>query len=327
MRITLAKVNRLKGSEVDSEIPALYERWQAETREARERDDRERQDAAARRLREITVGSLRRSIEALGGTPPADADEEQLRALYAPLKAAAVQRQRAETEQAERYRRQRAEWLFRQSGCPNRHVLNLDRIDAGKVPKWAEFRNLLVDQAGYANGYLIALLGPRGTGKTEMGVSVIHDCCGRLLTCRYVKALDLFRDLRRAFTPVARGERGESERDVIEEWARLDLLVIDELHQRGESEFENNTLVNLLDRRYDARRCTILIANQSKSEFAAAMGDSVVSRIHETGDALICDWQTFRDRRDGGWRQAAGSEVRRPSGDERREVVARRIDR
>lgn len=56
-----------------------------------------------------------------------------------------------------------------------------------------------------------------------------------------------------------------------------DLLVIDECHQRGETAFEQNTLTNLLDRRYDARKCTILIANQSKAEFSESMGDSVVS--------------------------------------------------
>lgn len=315
MRLTLAKVNRLEGSEADSEIPALYERWQADRDADREAQERARRESVERGLRDMMIQGMCRDIERLGGTAPAGASEAELAAILTPMKEAAG-REAAERERLARdvLRHRQAERLFARSMCPERHVLNLSRIESDKEPRWAVCRDLLIEQAWYANGFLVALLGPRGTGKTEMAVAVIRACCGRLMTCRYVKALDLFRAFRRAYTPVKRGEGGESEDDIIDEWTAPDLLVVDETHQRGESDWENNTLVNLLDRRYDARKCTILVANQSKPEFAQAMGDSVVSRIHETGDALVCDWPTFRARREGGWRQVPGAEARKPSG-------------
>ena len=101
--------------------------------------------------------------------------------------------------------------------------------------------------------------------------------------------------------------------------------MIDEVHERAVTQAENATLINIIDRRYDARRCTVLIANQDKSEFAAAMGPSIVSRIHETGEALECDWPNFR--RPGGWKQHPGAETRRRPGEYRQDlpVAARRI--
>jgi DNA replication protein DnaC len=127
-----------------------------------------------------------------------------------------------------------------------------------------------------------------------------------------VKAADLFRDIRRAYVPVARGEAGVSEVGIVDTWASFDLLVIDEFHQRGETAAENNLLVNLLDRRYDQRLCTILIANQSVEEFSDAVGDSVVSRINETGEIVPFNWPSYR--KPGNWKQTPGAPRREPSG-------------
>jgi DNA replication protein DnaC len=136
-----------------------------------------------------------------------------------------------------------------------------------------------------------------------LAVSVIDHVCHAGKSARYIKALDLFREIRRAFVPVERGRSAESEADLVEQLAGYSLLVIDECHQRGETAWEQNTLVNLLDRRYDAMRATILVSNQTREEFSAAMGDSIVSRIHETGDAIVCEWGSFR--RPGAWREVA----------------------
>jgi hypothetical protein len=60
----------------------------------------------------------------------------------------------------------------------------------------------------------------------------------------------------------------------------------------------------LLDRRYDNLNSTVLIANQDKAAFAASVGDSIVSRIHETGESIECNWPSFR--RPGMYRENPG---------------------
>jgi DNA replication protein DnaC len=245
------------------------------------------------------------------GVDPAGMTPNQIEAAIVKVNAEALARNEAyaafQASNAEAARKRRVEGLILAASCPTRHGLNSDSSIGH--PRWLAYRDLLVEQAGYPNGFIVALLGTSGTGKTQLGVSLIHECCRKLMACRYVKVLDLFRDLRRAYSPVARGERGERESDIVAKWAAYDLLVIDEAHQRGETEWEQNALINLLDRRYDNRQCTLLIANQTEETFADAMGSSIVSRIHECGEAIICDWPSFR--KPGGWRQAGA--IRKPS--------------
>lgn len=211
--------------------------------------------------------------------------------------------------------REQGEKLFVAAKCPRLQISRLDEINEQKSPKWAEVRDLLVTRMQYADGFLVALLGISGPGKTQIGVSVIQSACQALMTARYIRALDLFTHIRRAYTPRPRGEAGLSDADLIEPFFKYDLLVIDECHQRSESDFEQNMLSNLLDHRYGDMRCTIMIANQSKEEFARSVGSSITSRIHECGEAIMCDWPSFR--RPGSWRNPRPT-LRVPSGAERR---------
>ena len=210
-----------------------------------------------------------------------------------------VRRHNAERELAEAARLRKE--AFDRSGCPLRAKIDL-AIPRPSNPKWDAIRDLLVAQAGSHCGFLVALLGQSGTGKTQLAVSVIRECCGHGgATARYVKAIDLFRDLRRAYSAPAKGESADAEDEIVRTWTGYDLLVIDECHQRGRTDWEANSLINLLDRRYDEMNATILIANQDKEGFANEMGPSVVSRMHETGEAIVCDWPSFR--KIGQWKQ------------------------
>lgn len=146
----------------------------------------------------------------------------------------------------------------------------------------------------------MALLGNRGCGKTQLAVSVIQSACESGRSSRYVKRVDLSRMVRRTYD-----SKGETEADVIDDLVAVDLLVIDEMHQVTDTDFDRNLLVNILDRRYDEERATILVGNDSRGDFAASVGPSVISRIHETGEALECDWPSYR--KPGMWRQAGAA--------------------
>ena len=184
--------------------------------------------------------------------------------------------------------------LYKSSGVPERHKEHLRIIDADRA-SWAP---VFAKLHARDKGYLVALLGTRGTGKTQLAVALIHAACQRGQSARYVKAIDLFRTIRRAYGP----EPTASEDRIIDGLAGVDLLVVDELHQRGQSEWEAHTLTNLIDRRYDAMKSTLLVANLSKADFAQQIGDSVVSRIHETGAAIELTGQSYR--RPGQWEAA-----------------------
>jgi len=53
-------------------------------------------------------------------------------------------------------------------------------------------------------------------------------------------------------------------------------------------------LFELLNRRYNDLKDTILIANKSKAEFQDYIGPSLASRMNETGGIVECNWPSFR---------------------------------
>ncbi len=85
-----------------------------------------------------------------------------------------------------------------------------------------------------------------------------------------------------------------SELDAIEELCKPQLLVIDEIQQRGETEFENRLLAYLIDRRYGDMLDTILIGNLTPTALADSLDPSIVDRLRETGGIIECTWPSFR---------------------------------
>jgi hypothetical protein len=175
---------------------------------------------------------------------------------------------------------------WRQAHIPERHgKLVKERLN-GSGPwfdKYIQLRQQL------HKGPMIVLLGQRGTGKTQMAVDLLADLvlAGELV--RYCKAQDFFREVRSCFR-----DDGPDEHRFFEKFTRYRGLVIDEAQERGESAWEDRTLIHLIDRRYDSMRATILVSNLSRTAFGEAIGKSVVSRIHESGIVVECDWESFR---------------------------------
>jgi hypothetical protein len=161
-------------------------------------------------------------------------------------------------------------------------------------PAWAEKLATLNMCVG-RKGCIVALVGPRGTGKTQMATSASHrfafDQMARRRfskACRYARAMELFMSVKDSYSA------STSERDSFDAFTRPLLLVLDEVQVRNESKWEDNALTFLLDTRYGDGKRTILISNQTVDGFTESIGDSVASRITETGAILPCDWPSFR---------------------------------
>lgn len=138
-------------------------------------------------------------------------------------------------------------------------------------------------------GMIAVIIGNRGAGKTQMAVCAIRNACRKELSARYVKALNFFLDIRETYQ-----NKERSEKEVLKEYCEPELLVIDAIENRSESQFENLLLNHLIDIRYDQIKDTVLIGNQNEKEFSASMGPSIVDRIHECGIKIICNQKSFR---------------------------------
>ena len=187
----------------------------------------------------------------------------------------------------EAFRQERRAWrVWEVAGVPKRHAL----FPVGSTHlAWNAKRDGLVKLLG--QGFLVALLGERGTGKTRMAVEILwhHIQISKHGRPLYVRAVDVFMDIREAYRP-----KGPTERERVEQFTSPTLLVIDDAHERGGSDWENRLLAYIIDRRYGDQVDTLLISNQQPDEFKLSIGPSIYSRLVETGGIVVCDWPSFR---------------------------------
>ncbi|BCU77989.1 ATP-binding protein [Luteolibacter sp. LG18] len=157
-----------------------------------------------------------------------------------------------------------------------------------REPEWRE-RFLRVRERVRGKG-LLALIGPRGTGKTRMAAEAMRRYSPDL-GC-YTTAMGFFLRLRASFSKTA----AETEAEIVKELAGAPLLVLDEIQERSDSAWEDRMLTHLLDARYGAMRPTIVIANLTQEGLIECLGDSICSRLMETGGVLELAGPSHRGR-------------------------------
>jgi len=156
------------------------------------------------------------------------------------------------------------------------------------------------------SGGIVVMYGAHGTGKTRMAWEVARKCTpkdamvsiggvGWTTTKRdrpaiYTTAVGLFRDIRGTYSRDA----DSSEAQVIKKHTDAGLLVIDEMQERGKTEFEDRELTSIIDERYAHERPTILITNYTREKLAASLSPAVLDRIRENGCGLNFNWTSFR---------------------------------
>ena len=156
------------------------------------------------------------------------------------------------------------------------------------------------------SGGIVVMYGAHGTGKTRMAWEIARKCvpqdahfavggigwnaARKERPAIYTTAVGLFLEIRDTFRP----ESEFSEMQVVKKYTDAGLLVIDEVQERGETDFENKKLTTIIDARYAYERPTILITNYSRERLAATLSPAVLDRIRENGCGLHFDWTSFR---------------------------------
>lgn len=205
-----------------------------------------------------------------------------------------------ERRQAERDAAVRAEKLAKQSGVPARYrgaslADALARVPAEVREKYGEAAARLarlLERPG-----IVAMIGPRGPGKTWLGCALVLEFCRRGRAAVRLAAMDYFVELKQTYDARARRDESQVETDYV----RPDLVVIDELHERGDTAWEDRMLTRIVNKRYEEGRATVLISNQMLAEFTTRVGPSIAERMNDDeGGVIVCDWPSLRGRVNSG---------------------------
>ena len=106
----------------------------------------------------------------------------------------------------------------------------------------------------HKKGFL--LMGAAGVGKTHLALTAISVLTlGHGRRCLFKDFSDLLTDLKESYT------QGSSENDIIEPLIETEVLVIDELGKGRSNEWELNILDQIISKRYNASKQTLITTN------------------------------------------------------------------
>lgn len=173
-------------------------------------------------------------------------------------------------------------------GYPKRHRVNLQRMHGPSLEKAKELSAKVV-----GGNCLLLIVGGRGPGKTQMATYWAAERAKQGKSRgRYVKCADLIGEIKAVWQDG--GKKAGTEEDVLRKYRETPYLVIDELHERGASDWEARVLVNIIDHRYDDMLATVLIGNFDVEKIDVEINRSIVSRAQETGGLIVADWPSYR---------------------------------
>ena len=164
------------------------------------------------------------------------------------------------------------------------------------------------EMVGTKEGKLV-LLGANGTGKTHLAVGVVRELSGRLYS--------MYEITTRIRASYVSGSK-ESELDIVDELARVEMLAIDEIGRTKGSEAETNWLSYIIDKRHTRNLPLILISNKHARKTCPNGGcekclenyisEDVMSRLSEDGHLVTMTGEDYRRKKRAEKRYEGGKE-------------------
>lgn len=191
---------------------------------------------------------------------------------------AEMERKQAEAEKLARYKRQAPARYWNES------------LDTYKAESEAQAKALsatrdfinAVDCGAFCS---LIFIGTVGTGKTHLALAIIRECGGM-----YRLSPNIVEELRRAKSFTAK----ESEAEILDNYGSSRLLVIDEIGRGVAAAEEQYMLYQIINERYNRRKPTILISNQTKKDFLNYVGIAAADRLTESAQVVEFAGKSYR---------------------------------
>lgn len=133
--------------------------------------------------------------------------------------------------------------------------------------------------------------GKPGAGKTHLacaiGNAVMQNHGASVL---FITVFDAIQRVKATYN-----DKDQSERLVMQSFTKPDLLILDEVGVQFGTDYEKVIITDLINRRYNDMRPTIILSNLDEKELGEYLGERVMDRMFEGGGGVVAfGWGSYR---------------------------------
>lgn len=148
------------------------------------------------------------------------------------------------------------------------------------------------DERLAAGGGLV-LCGRPGTGKSHLACAIARGVAESGIGVLYVTLATAIRHVRSTWAR----DSSTTEEEALDDLGSWPLLIVDEVGVQRGSQDEALLTFEIINRRYNRVRPTVLISNLPLAELEQVVGERVIDRMREGGGAVVAfDWPSYRER-------------------------------
>lgn len=148
----------------------------------------------------------------------------------------------------------------------------------------------LIDR-GAKEPRIVCITGEVGTGKTAILSALVIARIRAGDGARYIDARDIVEKARAAV-----GYEASRWMEFLNTYSGVRLLCIDEAIAGASTQFGQEKLEHLIDRRYANGLDTVIASNGKPEALATALGQRVIDRANEAGGIVVMGWSSLRGR-------------------------------
>lgn len=144
-----------------------------------------------------------------------------------------------------------------------------------------------------AAGRCLIMVGKPGTGKTHLAIAIARAVLATDDVAMYVRASEAISKVTETYSR----DIQKTERQALDGFAVPDLLIIDEVGRQRGTDNERMILFEIINRRYEEGKPTIIISNLDLVGLRNYMDEATEDRLREGGGrAIDFNWESYRSR-------------------------------